>query len=434
MNRQVRRNVGPVWVGMLDLDDGAPIASVSGPVRADHRQARVLVRLHGAPLGYVSVPALPESTLSERVQAAAAVELAQALACHAQWDQAADSPEGSPEWAAKVTCPHRFPTSSGGISVVIPTRNRPAQLRDCLRTLQRLSFEPFEVLVVDNAPSDGGTRAMVTELARSDLRIRYVVEPRRGRSSALNRGLAEASHEIVATTDDDVLADPGWLSAIAAGFAADPEVIGVTGLVCSSSLETGSERYFDARYPWGESLEPRRYDLADHRHHSPLYPFTAGVFGVGANFAMRRTAVVELGGFDPLLGVGTPQGGGEDLDMFLRIVLAGHRFSYLPSALIWHRNRADTKTLSWQTYAYGHGLGAYVAKHLRNRELRKAVLRHGFPHARLLAGRAHQASAASGLGTDGRQLALHEMLGVVPGAFRYWSAARRASQSAEGRR
>ena len=435
MNRQVRRNAGPVWVGMLELDDAAPVVAVSGPVRADHRRARVLIRMHGAPLGYVSVPVLPEGTLSERLRAAAQARLAQAIACHTKWDQTAVSPERSPDWAARVTCPRHFPAPSGGVSVLVCTRNRPSLLRDCLRTLQRLSFEPFEVLVVDNAPSDSESRAIVTEMARSDLRIRYTCEPRAGKSFALNRGLAEATYEIVATTDDDALADRGWVSALSAGFAADPEVVAVTGLVCSSSLETGSERYFDARYhQWGEVLEPRRYDLTDHRHRSGLYPFSAGVFGTGANFAVRRSAAVELGGFDPLLGAGSPQRGGADLDMFLRIVLAGGRFSCLPSALIWHRHRADTKALSQQIYAYGHGLGAYLAKHLKNRELRNAVLRHGLPQARLLAGRIHQASAASDLGIDSRLFALYEMLGVVPGACRYWIAARRASQSAEGQR
>ena len=55
--------------------------------------------------------------------------------------------------------------------------------------------------------------------------------------------------------------------------------------------------------------------------------------------------------------------------MFLRVILAGGRICYLPSALIWHRHRVDMSALGEQIYSYGYGLGAYVAKHLLNQQL-----------------------------------------------------------------
>ena len=67
----------------------------------------------------------------------------------------------------------------------------------------------------------------------------------------------------------------------------------------------------------GEAFEPRRYDLVANRHPSALYPFSAAFPGTGANFAIRRSAVNDLGGFDPILGTGGPGRGGEDLDWFL---------------------------------------------------------------------------------------------------------------------
>ena len=65
-----------------------------------------------------------------------------------------------------------------------------------------------------------------------------------------------------------------------------------------------------------------------------MYPYSAGRFGAGANFAVSRTVLKEVGGFNEALGAGTPSGGGEDLNMFMRIVLAGHRLVYEPSAVV----------------------------------------------------------------------------------------------------
>jgi GT2 family glycosyltransferase len=230
---------------------------------------------------------------------------------------------------------------------------------------------------------------------------------------------------LLAFTDDDVLVDPGWPDALVAGFQADPEAACITGLVASRSLNSAPEQYFDARYPWGEVFEARRYDLTTHRGESRLYPLTAGIFGTGANFAVRRQAVDRLGGFDPLLGAGGPGRGGEDLDMFLRLILAGTRICYLPAALVWHRHRADNRALAEQVYAYGHGLGAYLAKRVTRRELRPAMLWRGLAWSGVLAGRMHRASGASQLKSRGIQLALAEAWGVLAGVTRFYQAARR---------
>ena len=426
---------GPVWVGLLDLDADRPVAGVSGPLRADHQQARVLVRMHGAPIGVVWVPTLPEQTLTERARRAAASTLASALRRHAELDREPGSQDGPAGWEHRMACPAHFPARGGeGISVVVCTRNRPALLRDSQRSLQRTDNEPMEILVDDNAPDDDATRDIVLGLAADDPRIRYTHEPRPGKSRALNHGLEQAKFEIVAVTDDDALADPGWLSAVAAAFEADPGTWFVTGMVASSALDTGAERYFDARYDWGEVFHPRRFDLTAHRHPSPFYPFTPGIYGTGANCAVRRRALLRIGGFDPVLGAGTPRLGGADLDVFVRIILAGGRISYLPSALIWHRHRADSAALAEQLYAYGHGFGAYLAKHLRNRELRRALLSYGLRHARMAAGRQQVAARSGQLGAEGNRLARKETYGIIPGMVRYWLAAVRGSASSAGPR
>jgi GT2 family glycosyltransferase len=424
---------GAIWVGLLDLDDVGPLVGVSSPVSVGHRQARVLIRMHRAPLGHVCVPVLPVETLTARVRTAAETTLAEELRQHARWDNSTSELGGSREWAAQAACPRHFPTRNGaGVTIIICTRDRTKGLRECLRTLQQVTYDLIEIIVVDNAPSGDATREVVTALAQNDPRIRYTCESRPGLSKARNHGMVHARFDIVSFTDDDTLVDPGWPSAVVAGFAADPEAVCVTGLVASSVLDTGSERYFDSRYSWGEAFEPRRYDLAAHRHPSRLYPFSAGIFGTGANFAVRRSALARIGGFDPLLGAGGPGRGGEDLDMFLRLILAGGRICYLPSALVWHRHRADTEALGEQIYSYGYGLGAYLAKHLLNRQLPVAMLGQGLRQAGVVVGRMRRATQESQLRADGRRLGLTEARGVMAGALRYYRASRRASGLSSG--
>jgi hypothetical protein len=56
------------------------------------------------------------------------------------------------------------------------------------------------------------------------------------------------------------------------------------------------------------------YDLQEHAVRHPLYPYLPGIYGSGANFAMRREVFERLAGFDESLGPGTPARGGEDID------------------------------------------------------------------------------------------------------------------------
>lgn len=417
-----------MWVGLLDLEDDKPVTVIGDPAGNGRRQGRVLVRIHREPLGYICVPTVPEPELTRRARQVAQADLAGTLHRHLELDRSPLPPSDPGGWRRRAACPQGYKDlHTEGMTIIIATRNRTSLLRGCLHALQGVTHDPTEILVIDNAPDDDSTRKLVTGLAESDPRIRYIYEAQPGLCRADNRGMAEASFDTVAFMPDDALADPGWPSALAAGFALDPETVCVTGLVASATLDSSSERYFDARYPWGKVFEPRRYDLAEHRDPSPLYPFRAGLFGTGAGCAVRRGAVARVGGLDLLLGPGAPGRGGEDLDIFLRLILAGGRLCYLPSALIWHRHRADAHALGEQLFSYGFGLGAYLAKHLMSRDLPAGVLAMGAVHAAgVQLGRQKQAAQASQLRSGGGQLALRESLGVPAGAWSYFRAARAA--------
>jgi GT2 family glycosyltransferase len=249
------------------------------------------------------------------------------------------------------------------ITVAVCTRDRPDHLRDVLQNLAELDYSQFELLVVDNNPSSGLTSPVVDDFKSStNIDVRIVEAPGQGLSIARNVAIRSAQHDIVAFTDDDVVVDEFWLKNLAYGFSRDRRVACVCGMVPSAELVTPAQSYFDRRVGWAHGCEPAVFDLAVPPPDDPLFPMRVAQFGTGANFAVRRDVLIELGGFDEGLGIGSPAGGGEDIDIFVRILLAGHVLVREPAAVVWHLHRRTAAELEIQVHNYGLGLGAWIAK------------------------------------------------------------------------
>ncbi len=395
--------LGPLsrWVGELDravaVHDGLTLLGSEGFARA-----RLLVRHGDVPLGFVDVPVERGRVTSQALTLALA---------------------GADLRPATETGP---PQRADPVSVILSTRDRPESLRVALASLLVMDHDAFEVVVVDNASTTDATAGVVRAL--HDPRVRLVVEPRPGLARARNRGVLAARHPVVAFTDDDVVVDRAWLRGLARGFAAAPRVACVCGMVPSGELRTFAQVYFDERVSWARSCAPQVYDLGDPPSDQPLFPFGVGRFGTGANFAMRRDVVPDLGGFDEALGVGSPTRGGEDIDMFVRVLLGGHRLAYEPSALVWHRHRSDPEALREQIAGYGVGLGAWIGKLLVDRRTAPMVLRRGaraLAHARRMT-RVDLSEAAAGEGA--RHLAALELGSALTGPYRYAQARARGAR------
>ncbi|HSP03081.1 MAG TPA: glycosyltransferase family 2 protein [Acidimicrobiales bacterium] len=240
----------------------------------------------------------------------------------------------------------------GTISVVLCTRDRPAQLRRCLDSLARLDDDDHEILVVDN---NGAPSLDVDALPP---RARLLHEPRRGLDVARNRGATHAVGAVLAYVDDDCEVDPHWLTALRRAFA-DPAVGLVTGRVRPASLERSTHRSFESYFGFDRGLVRRRFTPWDDR---PWYPLWTGLLGTGCNMAMRRSDLDRVGGFDERLDVGTTIGGGGDLDVFARLLQTGTIAEYAPDALVWHHHRDEPRDLARQFRGYGQASGAYLTK------------------------------------------------------------------------
>jgi len=112
------------------------------------------------------------------------------------------------------------------ISVIIATLNRSELLKDTLDSLTRQSRQPDEVIVVDNGSTDK-TREVVSSF-NNRLKIKYVFEEVRGIPYARNTGVRNATGDIIASIDDDCVADEDWLKYIEIPFIRDPN-IGIVG-------------------------------------------------------------------------------------------------------------------------------------------------------------------------------------------------------------
>lgn len=305
------------------------------------------------------------------------------------------------------------------LSVIVATRDRAASLSRCLDSLLRQNYPAFDIIVVDSAPSSSATADMIAGRYAPTGRVRYVREDRPGLGRAHNIGVGEAIAGIAVFTDDDVIADPNWLAAIAANFDSNGKVGCVTGLILPAELETRAQFWTERHGGFCKGFERKIYDLQDHRPPGPLFPYTAGQFGSGANMAFSMEAIRRIGGFDPALGAGTQARGGDDLASFFAVVKAGYQLVYEPAAIVWHHHRREEEGIRRQAFGYGVGLGAYLTKLVIDEPSAALHLLRALP-----AGLAHILAPSS---TKNRRLAngypatliWRERLGILAGVHCY---------------
>jgi GT2 family glycosyltransferase len=310
------------------------------------------------------------------------------------------------------------------MSVVVTTCRDPVTLERCLRSILACDYDEFEVVVVENRPGSGETQRMLDERFAGKGRVRYLEEAVPGLAVARNAGLSLAEGELVAFTDDDVLVDPGWLRACAEAFDRPGSVSCVTGLILPRELETRAQHLFEEFTGFGKGFSARVYRLPEAREEDPLMPFAPGTIGSGANTILRADVARQIGGFAPELGAGTLAAGGEDLDLYVRLLRGGHAIAYEPSALVWHTHPDGMAHLRRQAYRYGVGLGAALGRQLIACPGREELLRAVPAGVRHLRDPASRKNARKPAGYP-RHLDLLERLGMLVGPAAYLVSALR---------
>ncbi|WP_074308120.1 glycosyltransferase family 2 protein [Micromonospora cremea] len=451
-----RRRPGPPPVRVLavELSEGVPdVPDTGGPDGSRYGATQALVRLHGQPLGLVDVTLPAGGLTAPALTAAIRARLSAAIDAHLRQDglptldrldpgppgeTGGPGPAGVAELAAAAatgSCPSRRPAVQYApfVSVVVPTCGGTPLFASTLDSLSALEYPHYEIVVVDNAPHPTDTARILISRSADDPRFRYTREPRPGVAHARNRGLAEARGAFVAFADDDLLLDRGWLRALVDGFT-DDDVAGVTGQVLARELDTPSQIWLEQYGGYGKGCQQRRFNRAGsttvevggaHRvePRRSLHPYLPGSYGSGANMAFRTDVLRRLGGFDPRLR------SGEDIDVLLRTVLAGHTLAYEPGAMVWHTHRRELRALRRTMYQYGVGLGAVLTKCIASDPTTRRDLLRRLPRG--LAYALWPGSAKNGGKQKGYPASLTalELCGLVLGPAYYAAAAARSGRS-----
>lgn len=216
------------------------------------------------------------------------------------------------------------------VSVVIPTYNRAAKLRQALRSLAAQSAAPgtYEVVVVDDGSTD--TTSTVVEQLRSELpesmTVHYIAAPHRGPGAARNTGIAQAVAPVILFMDDDCEADQAFVATHAAettvpGILTIGRAVWHPGLTVTPFMDLVTR---GAQFNLGAITDP---DAA---------PFSCFYT---CNASVTRADLDAVGGFDE----GLPPYG-EDTELGYRLSRHGVQMHYRPQAVVHHHHPLELRT------------------------------------------------------------------------------------------
>jgi len=209
-------------------------------------------------------------------------------------------------------------------SVVIPNWNGERYLATCLDSLRRQTINEIEVILVDNASSDG-SRELIKS-AYPEARLIELAE-NRGFTGACNIGLDAANSEFVALLNNDTEVDRAWAESALKAFDQHP----AAGIVASKMLLFDRRDRFHTAGDYfttdGRAGNRGAWELDRGQYDSGEYVFGA----CGGSAVYRRSMLDDIGALDDdfffLL---------EDIDLAWRAQLAGYKVWYEPRALVFH--------------------------------------------------------------------------------------------------
>src|SRR5206468_2617305 len=218
------------------------------------------------------------------------------------------------------------PSKQPSASIVVVSYNTSAHIGSCLLSLMALDYPEMEIIVVDNASTDGSA-----ELVRSRFPGVEVVElpTNKGFAGAASVGLYMASGDVVATVNPDVTLDPDWLAAVASTLRS----LGDIGVIGSKILYPDKRTIQHAggvvHYPLATTEHIGRGEADSGQYEQPR----EAQFVTGAALAMWREVGRALHFFDeeyfPLYY--------EDVDLCWRAREEGLRVLYQPKAIAYHK-------------------------------------------------------------------------------------------------
>ncbi|KYH32685.1 glycosyltransferase [Neomoorella mulderi] len=233
---------------------------------------------------------------------------------------AGSPPDGKSLWNIEWFTPQREK-----LSIIMPVYKASAITAKALAAIGKWTARPFEIIVVDNG-NDPALRGLIKELPE-DLRRRILLltnEENVGYPNACNQGLAAASGEYLVVMNNDVLVTPYWASRLMAAFSVD-KTIGIVGPY--TNFAAGIQGVQGCNYS-EDSLETWAHKW--HQKNAGNLKLINRL--IGFLWMIKRKVVDDVGGLDPLYGIGNF----EDDDYCLRAQLAGYKLVLAEDVFVHH--------------------------------------------------------------------------------------------------
>ncbi|MDM8554977.1 mycofactocin biosynthesis glycosyltransferase MftF [Desulfococcaceae bacterium HSG7] len=218
------------------------------------------------------------------------------------------------------------------VSVIVPVRNRPREIEDCLNSLEKLDYPASkkEIIVIDDASEDD------TFLVIAQFPVRLIrLGQRKQASFCRNLGARNAKGAILAFIDSDCLADPLWLRELTPAFK-DVTLGAVGGLIDAYYDTKGLDHYEKVKSALKISSWFKRSETEDRFFYVPA-----------CNFLVRKNLFLKLDGFRESLYVG------EDVDFCWRLQNHGNMLEYWPAGKIFHKHRNRLRPFCARRFDYG---------------------------------------------------------------------------------
>jgi GT2 family glycosyltransferase len=228
------------------------------------------------------------------------------------------------------------------LSIVLPTFNGQAYLE---AQLEAISYQDctteWEVVVADNESTDS-TVAIASTFHEALPELRVIRASPRGKSYALNAGVAVARGKFIVCLDQDDVVTPGYLEAMRTSL----NTVDVAG---------GRLEHQSLNPPWAVVTEGQVVALQRHPVNDVGAPHL--LYSSGSALAFRRVVHETVGGF------ASDVGAGDDADFCWRAQEAGFSMSFVPDAVVYCRHRSSLRATLRQGISYGRGSALVLRKH-----------------------------------------------------------------------
>ena len=417
-------------IAIVEAELSAPLVAIpaADPEGRTYGGARVLVRLHSRPLGWLQVAVADDGLRPDALAGAIWAALAPKVNAHLRGDGLSEIDQLPAEGLPAVTSPRcvqdreALLRNAPRASIIVCTRNRPDVLRRSLQAIDALDYPHVEPIVVD-----GSAGPETADLVRDEFaHVKYLHVGSNGIAVARNRGAAAASGYVAAYTDDDGVVDRHWLSELVLALTSDPSAACATGLVLPLELNARAQLWFEESGAFTEGLEARRVSLDMAHEPGSLLPWATGKIGAGVSMAWKASVIRDIA-FDVSLDTLTPvlplrsrhASSAEDLAAFFDALVRGHSIVFTPNSVVYHEHRRTREELARQLYWHGLGLSAYLTRCILKSPAQIPDFVRRVPRG-LLYGFSRDSVRNKGKSDDFPQMLTRaEQRGIAAGAFAY---------------